>query len=351
MEKVKVNIPPNDSKSYDILIGSGFVKSELKNLLEETKVHFIVDKNVKGLYPDLFSAETFLIEADEHNKRLPTVEEILKFLKYRNCLRGDIVLAIGGGIVGDIVGFASSIYMRGVKFIQVPTTLLSMVDSSVGGKTGVNLEDVKNLVGSFYQPEKVLIDTLFLDTLSDEEFYSGFAEVIKYSLIFDNELYKFLFDNHMEIKKRDKKMLEFIIKRCCEIKASVVEEDEKEKGVRRLLNLGHTFGHAIEIDSDHKIKHGHAVAKGIYLETLFAKKYGLVAKETTDYVKNIFDLYGYDTSYNILNEERFFLALSSDKKTKSDGIVLALTYNIGSGIIKEGIDLNNIKNFLKVPNE
>lgn len=347
MEKVKVNIPANDSKSYDILIDSDFVKNEFRSLLQYKRAHFIVDKNIKKLYPYLFTSDTFLLEADEHNKTFPTVEEILKFLKNRNCLRGDIVLAVGGGIVGDIVGFASSIYMRGVNFIQVPTTLLSMVDSSVGGKTGVNLEDVKNLVGSFYQPQKVLIDTMFLDTLSDEEFYNGFAEVIKYSLVFDNQFYRFLFENSLEIKNRNKKILEFIIKRCCEIKGSVVEEDEKEKGVRRLLNLGHTFGHAIEIDSDHKIKHGNAVAKGIYLETLFAHEYGFVGRESIDFVKKIFDLYGYDTSYNIINKERFFSALSSDKKAKSDGIVLALTYNVGNGIIKEGIDLNDIKKFFE----
>lgn len=349
MERVRVNLVKKESKSYDILIGSDFIKDELSAIHNNPSCHVVMDYNVYRLYPDLYPYKKYIVESDEHNKNLKTIEEMLLFLKERNCLRNDTVYAIGGGIVGDMAGFASAIYMRGIDFIQIPTTLLSMVDSSVGGKTGVNLGDIKNLIGSFHQPKKVFIDTIFLDTLPDEEFYSGFAEVIKYALVFDNEFYDFLLINHKDIKSKKKSILEFIIKRCCEIKAGIVEQDEMEKGPRRLLNLGHTIGHAIEIDSEHQIKHGHAVAKGIYLETFFARNKKWVTDEALESVRKIFELYGYDISYDIKDMERFAIALSSDKKAKKSGIVLALTYSPGNGIIKEKIDLDDLIHFLKVP--
>jgi 3-dehydroquinate synthase len=348
MERVRVNLEKRESKSYDILIGSDFIKNELSAIHNNPSCHVVMDYNVSRLYQHLYPFKKYVVVSDEHNKNLKSIEDMLHFLKERNCLRNDTVYAVGGGIVGDMTGFASAIYMRGIDFIQIPTTLLSMVDSSVGGKTGVNLGDVKNLIGSFHQPKKVLIDTVFLDTLSEEEFYSGFAEVIKYALIFDNEFYNFLLINHKEIKAKKKSTLEFVIKRCCEIKADIVEQDEMEKGPRRLLNLGHTIGHAIEIDSEHQVKHGHAVAKGIYLETCFARNKKWVTDEALEAVRKIFELYDYNINYDIKDMERFVGALSSDKKAKKSGIVLALTYSLGSGIIKEKIDLNDLIHFLKV---
>ncbi|MEF3255780.1 MAG: 3-dehydroquinate synthase [Deferribacterales bacterium] len=347
MERVRINLIKTEDTSYDILIGSDYIKNEVVGLGNYERAHFIVDKNISKLYHDYFINEIFTLNTSEHEKNLTNIEKILSFLKGRGCLRSDTLIAVGGGIVGDMAGFAASIYMRGISFIQVPTTLLSMVDSSVGGKTGVNLGDVKNLIGSFYQPKKVLIDTIFLDTLPDEEFFCGFAEVIKYALIFDNSLYYFLIENKDKILKKDKEIMEFVIKRCCEIKGTVVEEDETEKGIRRLLNLGHTFGHAIEVDSDHKIKHGQAVAKGIYLETLFGVRMGIIPAETLDIIKTIFDIYQYELMYIPKDIDRFMTSLSSDKKAKSNGIVLALTYSLGNGTIKEGIDLVDIKKFFE----
>ncbi len=347
MERVRVNLNQIKDHSYDILIGAGFVKEELLGIANYERAHIVVDKVVKELYGDYFKGESFILTADEHFKNIKTVEEILNFLRHRKAIRSDTIFAVGGGIVGDVVGFAASIYMRGVSFVQVPTTLLSMVDSSVGGKTGVNLGSVKNLIGSFYQPKRVLIDTVFLETLTEEEFKSGLAEVIKYALLFDKEFYDFLLESRDSVLQRDCELLTKIIKRCCELKAQVVEEDETEQGVRRLLNLGHTFGHGIEVDSDHCVKHGLAVAKGIYLEALFAVQQGLINSKVVECIERIFELYGYDLHYKPRSIELFIEAIASDKKAKSSGLVLALTSDVGNGIIKDGIDLNVIKKFFE----
>ncbi|MGC8767744.1 3-dehydroquinate synthase [Calditerrivibrio sp.] len=347
MEKVHVNLNYSKYFSYDILIDHNFVDNELRGIANYNRAHLVVDKNVCELYNSFFVGDIFILNSSEHNKNLNTVYEILNFMKNRKALRNDTLFAVGGGIVGDVAGFAASIYMRGINFIQVPTTLLSMVDSSVGGKTGVNLGDVKNLVGSFYQPKKVLIDTLFLTTLPEDEFKSGLAEVIKYALLFDKDLYEFLISNKTDVVKRREDVIIKIIKRCCELKAKVVEEDETEQGIRKLLNLGHTFGHAIEVDSDHEIKHGIAVAKGIYLEALFAYEKGMIGKNVLDDIEKIFEIYDYDLNYQVRDFTLFINAIGSDKKAMSSGIVLALTSDVGSGIIKSGIDLDSIKKFFE----
>ncbi|MCX8083894.1 MAG: 3-dehydroquinate synthase [Calditerrivibrio sp.] len=347
MEKIRVSLSQRADFSYDIIIGNSFVAEEIRRFSLDSRTHLVVDKNVFVLYGGLFDYEPFLIEADEHNKTFLTVEAILNHLKNRNCLRGDTLIAIGGGIVGDIAGFSASIYMRGIGYIQVPTTLLSMVDSSVGGKTGVNLGNVKNLVGTFYQPKMVLIDTDFLETLSEEEYKSGLAEVIKYAVLFDKGFYDFLLTYRNEILNRNGKIMTDVVKICCDFKRRVVEEDETEKGIRRLLNLGHTFGHGLEVDSDHGIKHGLAVAWGMYMEALFAAECGFINSKVVDDIFNILTAFGYNLNFKI-NDLNFFLdAISSDKKAKSNGLVLALTSEVGNGIIIERIDLNDVKNFFE----
>jgi 3-dehydroquinate synthase len=347
MEKVRVNLNYFCDFSYDILIGEKFVKDELVGVSNFNRAHIIVDRNVFELYKDYFTGDPFIVNAYEHNKSLDTVADILYFLRDRKALRGDTIVAVGGGIVGDVAGFAASIYMRGIPFIQVPTTLLSMVDSSVGGKTGINLGNTKNLVGSFYQPKKVLIDTIFLSTLTEDEFKSGLAEVIKYALLFDKEFYNFLLDKRDLVIKRDEVVMKTIIKKCCEFKAQVVEEDETEQGLRRLLNLGHTFGHGIEVDSNHEIKHGLAVAKGTYLEAMFALEKGFIEYGVVADIKKVFDIYDYDLNYYVKDINNFINAIGSDKKATSSGIVLALTSEVGNGIIVDKIDLNDIKKFFE----
>jgi len=344
MKTVKVDLKKEVDNSYEILIGSDFIKNKLADF-DPNGTFYIIDKNVFNLYPFLHELKNiYVFEASEKSKNINSVTKILNFLKDNNCLRDSNLVAIGGGIVGDVAGFAASIFMRGIDYYQIPTTLLSMVDSSVGGKTGVNLGDTKNLVGSFYQPKAVYIDMNFLNTLSFEEYKNGLAEVIKYAVMFDELFYDMLLKNCAEVKDKGKILADIIFK-CCQIKADVVKDDEKEKGTRMFLNFGHTFGHAIEVDSDHKIKHGFAVATGMYLETLFGQFVNQVDGDVTDKVKTILEKYDFELSYQYLDEEKFIGAIAMDKKARQSGVVLALTRKVGSGMLLRGVELNFIREF------
>ncbi|MBC7196650.1 MAG: 3-dehydroquinate synthase [Deferribacterales bacterium] len=344
MKTVKVDLKKEIDNSYEILIGSDFIKGILADF-DPNATFYVIDKNVFNLYPFLRELKNkYIFETSEKSKNINSVAEILNFLKNSNCLRDSKLVAVGGGIIGDVAGFAASIFMRGIDYYQVPTTLLSMVDSSVGGKTGVNLGDTKNLVGSFYQPKAVYIDMKFLNTLSFEEYKNGLAEVIKYAVMFDESFYNMLIENYAEVEQRGN-ILQDIILKCCQIKADVVKEDEKEKGRRMLLNFGHTFGHAIEVDSEHKIKHGFAVATGMYLETLFGQFMKQVDSDVTDKIRIILERYGFELNYKYLDEEKFIGAIAMDKKARQSGVVLALTQKVGSGMLLKGVELNFIREF------
>ncbi|TYB35810.1 MAG: 3-dehydroquinate synthase [Flexistipes sinusarabici] len=335
MDKVFVDLKKEVDYSYEILIGTGFIGREISSFEAAGNALFLVDENVYNLYSELFSQiPCFVYRAEENRKNFDSVKDILSFFKKKGAHRKNVLVSVGGGITGDVGGFAASVYMRGVPFVNVPTTFLSMVDSSVGGKTGINFDGVKNLVGAFYQPQKVLIDTEFLDTLSDEEFMSGFAEVIKYAAIFDKDFFD-------ELKRpenlKNSEFLKYTIRKCCEIKAEIVKLDEREGGVRRLLNFGHTVGHAVEIDSVHRVKHGHAVAIGMYYETLFAFRKGEAGKEMLEELREMLSVYQYDIDYKISNEALFLDALKSDKKASDNKLVLAVAPHIGKGSIIEDV--------------
>lgn len=344
MKTVKVDLKKEIDNSYEILIGSNFIKDILVDFDPNT-TFYVVDKNVFNLYAFLHNLKNkYIFEASEKNKNIYSVERILNFLKDNNCLRDGKLVAIGGGIVGDVAGFAASIFMRGIDYYQIPTTLLSMVDSSVGGKTGVNLGKTKNLVGSFYQPKAVYVDMNFLNTLSFEEYKNGLAEVLKYAVMFDESFYNILIEDYSEIINRGE-ILEDVILRCCKIKADVVKEDEKEKEARMFLNFGHTFGHAIELDSDHRIRHGFAVATGMYLETLFGQFINQIGSDVVKRIKTILEKYDFMLDYKYLDEDKFLGAIAMDKKARQSGVVLALTQKIGSGILLKGVQLSAIRNF------
>ncbi|KAA0258394.1 3-dehydroquinate synthase [Deferribacter autotrophicus] len=336
-----VNLKKEVDYSYPIIIEKGCIK----NVLEMYHNSFyLIDSKVYSLYESFFENidKKFIFEASEENKKIESVLEILKWLKDEQANRSSKLIVLGGGITGDVGGFAASLYMRGINFIQVPTTLLSMVDSSVGGKTGVNFENRKNFIGSFKQPEKVFIDTAFLSTLADDEYKNGLAEVIKYSLMFDEEFYEFLLSNRNKIAMKKNETVMEMIYRCCKHKADVVRQDELESGIRKFLNFGHTIGHAIEVDSNYSIKHGFAVAIGMYLETLVGVELGEVSEDTLDFVKKILSLYGFDYTYKIKNKDLFINAMMSDKKIENDGLVLSLTNRIGAGKIITGIKLDDV---------
>lgn len=336
MTELKVSIPLSEI-SYKIRIGSGIAKDVLGS--HHAAGGFIVaDKNVADIYHNIMPAGRFYrYAASEENKTLASAEDILKWLKSEGALRDSVLMAVGGGITGDVAGFAAALYMRGIKIIQMPTTLLAMVDSSVGGKTGVNFDGIKNNLGAFHQPREVIIDINFLHTLSNEEFLNGLAESIKIAAIADADFFWFLRENRDAVLKRDEETLEKLISRSCTLKAAVVEADEKESGLRRLLNFGHTVAHAIETDSHHKILHGCAVAMGMIYETEYAFQKGIADKSVLDNVRGVLTEYGYNLKYYPQDKDTFLNALAKDKKATRNGISLALTGKGMTGKIVDGV--------------
>lgn len=258
------------SNSYDVLIGAGLLQNIgtlLLNTFKKTcKVAIISDSNVYPLYGNMVSEQLssvgfevihFVFSAGESSKNAASYLEILNFLAENKVTRSDAVLALGGGVTGDMTGFAAATYLRGIRYIQVPTSLLAMVDSSVGGKTAIDLPAGKNLVGAFYQPSLVVCDLNTLSTLPESVFCDGCAEVIKYGVLYDAALFRHLADNGLQFDK------ETVVSRCIELKRDVVSEDEFDTGERQKLNLGHTIGHGIEAQSNFTITHGQAVAIGM----------------------------------------------------------------------------------------
>lgn len=281
MEKLCIDLNDN---SYMINIDRGLLENLQDFLGEGDKWVIVTDENVDVLYGQKLTqllkdrkVEKIVIPSGEGSKNLQTVEYILKTMLEYSLTRRSKVIALGGGVVGDIAGFCASIYMRGIPFIQVPTTLLAQVDSSVGGKTGVNMPQGKNIVGSFYQPQAVVIDVETLSTLSKRELISGIGEVIKYGIIYDHNFLEYINKNLSKLFALEEEVIIEVIKRCCEIKAEVVSKDEKEEGLRKILNYGHTIGHALETATHYKnYTHGEAVLIGMYYEALMAKKLGYI---------------------------------------------------------------------------
>ena len=356
--------------SYPIFVGKGLL-TDSGNLLKK----YIFNKKIIIVYDNYFSKieglnkhlDTFyksiMKEADSLNlvgidggdktktmsQVTNLVEEILSF----EIDRDTVIIAFGGGVIGDIAGFAASILLRGLEFIQVPTTLLSQVDSSVGGKTGVNGSLGKNLIGSFHQPLAVIADTSVLVSLPDRELKAGFAEIVKYGLISDKIFFSWLTKNYLRILNRDEDILKNAILRSCSIKANIIKNDEKESGNRALLNLGHTFAHAIESFGDHdgRIVHGEAVAIGICMAFNFSCKLGFCVKKEADQVIDLFNISGLPTS--LLHVPNLNIKTSAmmhkfkyDKKTKKNKLTFILNNKIGESFIKNDIDLLALENFI-----
>ncbi len=276
------------SKNYPVYIGKNSLE-EFRETISKFggKILFLIDKNVNKKCSDLVeqilsssdSDHHLIIDCREKNKSLITVQKILKYIIENQFDRSSSIVSIGGGVLGDISGFVASIFMRGIKYYQIPTTILSAVDSSVGGKTGVNFQNVKNLVGTFHQPEGVFINTEFFKTLPKREIISGIGELVKYALI-ESKYYDFYVKEIKNIFFK-KEVSESVIETSIKIKADIVERDEKEEyGIRRILNLGHTFGHGFESASNYRLKHGEAVFWGIYLAILLSIRIGLLPRES-----------------------------------------------------------------------
>jgi 3-dehydroquinate synthase len=285
---------------YNLLDVKSTIKVKLGSALKFIKKHpsyTIADKQVANLYPDYILPNTYIISANEKNKSFLAAEKFVKWLSLNGCTRKDSITALGGGVTSDMAGFAASVYMRGIDVNIIPTTLLSMVDSAIGGKTAVNAGGIKNLAGAFHQPKNVIIDPLFLDTLNQKDYLSGLGEVIKTAAIADTKLFEMLAKEHTKVMARDKDIMEEVISRVCGIKAALVNEDPLDRGRRVLLNAGHTIAHAIESDSKYKIPHGHAVAIGLHMETKAGERLGYTEKGTAAQLAELLTLYGYPLFY------------------------------------------------------
>ena len=284
MTEIKVKLVKNIDDSYDIVIGKGIINelvSKIQNSVKSGQCLIITDTNVAKYHLEtvksiLISAGykilVYVFEAGERSKSRVVKEQIEDFMLENNVDRSSFILALGGGVTGDLAGFVAATYCRGIPFVQVPTTLLSQVDSSVGGKVAVDTPHAKNMIGAFYQPKLVFIDTETLQTMPNDLRLNGIGEIVKHGIIRDLSLFEFIEANVERIKNYDADIMTDIVARNCNIKRSVVETDEKESGLRKILNFGHTLGHAIEALSDYKIMHDECVLIGMYYETLCAVK-------------------------------------------------------------------------------
>lgn len=329
MKTVKVNA----SSSYDIIIGDGLLDCLGEYALKavgKCRVCIVTDDKVDSLYgvrakqsleKSGYNSEKFVIKNGEESKNTTNLVNLLEYLAENRFTRSDCIVALGGGVVGDLAGFAAGVYLRGIRFIQVPTTLLAAVDSSVGGKTAVDLAAGKNLAGVFHQPSLVLCDIRTLDTLDDEIFSDGCAEVIKYAVINDKPMFE-------RLKSGIKSNVEDVIAACVEHKADIVSKDEFDRGCRQLLNLGHTVGHAIELCSGLKISHGSAVAMGTVIISKIAVALGVCPEEDLMEITALLKKEGLPTECPYGARELAHAA-SADKKRAGDSITLIVPYGIG----------------------
>ena len=321
------------SRCYNVTIGSGILQELGRSVKKEQRLAVITDQNVAHLYRERVEqimagrqVEFFVFSPGEEAKCFERLSEILEWLADLQMTREDMIIALGGGVTGDLAGFAASVYLRGIPFIQIPTTLLAAIDSSVGGKTAVNLKAGKNLAGSFYQPQQVICDVELLKTLSDENLAEGIAEAVKYGILGDPDLFEQLSSG----QSRDS--LEDIIYHCVVMKRDVVEEDEFDTGNRQLLNLGHTFGHCIEKLSKYEIPHGRAVAVGLALIARAAAAFGHLSTQDRDRIIRALESNRLPVTCDY-QWEAMMEVMKRDKKRRGDTITLILPVRIGECIL------------------
>src|SRR5512147_237573 len=355
-----VNVDLGD-RSYDIEIGADLDRAgeRLQGLGLGRKMAVVTNPMVKNLYgarliDSLKSAGFLVMSIDipdgEHSKSLDWANAIYTALLINSFDRKSALVALGGGVIGDLTGFAAATFMRGVPFIQVPTTLLAMVDSSVGGKTGVNHPLGKNMIGAFYQPRKVLMDLGVLKSLPKEEFLAGMAEVIKYGVIRDAAFFDYLDKNREMILALEPAALEYIIRRSCEIKAEVVAKDERESGLRAILNFGHTVGHAIETAESYALRHGYAVAIGMVYASRLAHKAGLCDASVPERVETLVRAYGLPADLSALRSRPSVAGLMDtmqiDKKAEGGKVKFVLPKKIGEVVITKEWEEEQLRDLL-----
>ncbi|MEK7124565.1 MAG: 3-dehydroquinate synthase, partial [Patescibacteria group bacterium] len=331
--------------------------AELKNKPLANAYAIITDSNVEKIHGKKLlknfqnkNIHSHLIsfQAGEKNKTRKTKENIENDMLELALGRDTCIIALGGGVVGDVAGFVAATYMRGIPYIQIPTTLLAMVDSSIGGKVAVDTLNAKNAIGTFYQPKKVIIDLNFLKTLPKNELANGLAEIIKYALIKDKDFFNFLEKNVDKILNHDPDALKRTIKRSCEIKAEIVVQDEKEKGIRRILNYGHTIGHAIETSLSYEISHGQAIAIGMAYAAKLSAKLGFLHQDSVIRQNNLLEYIGlpHKLSHHKLRPKKLLECMRLDKKIINGKMNFILLNSIGDAFISDEVALEDIKNII-----
>ena len=345
---LKLNV--KTSKPYDVIIGKGLIENigkEITDIKKPCKCIIVSDDNVWALYGEKIKRSLInvgfeicecVFKNGEGSKNMETVLSLLECCFENQLTRSDLAIALGGGIVGDVCGFMASVYLRGIDFIQIPTTLLSAIDSSVGGKTGVNCKYGKNLIGAFRQPIKVICDTDTFNTLPDDIYTAGICEALKYGVIRDKKLFYDISDRSFNMEE--------MIYRCVEIKAEIVANDEFDHGERQLLNFGHTLAHSIEALSEYKISHGHAVGIGMLLMAKACEKKGLCESGASDSIKTALINYNVNDAISFTPKELSEIALK-DKKRKGDGITIVIPEYIGKCSL-HNIKISELEEFITV---
>lgn len=334
---------------YDIVFAKDFegLLEELAELeIEKKRLCIVTDSNVDKLYGEevkellqnnCLKVCKFVFPAGEDHKTLDTIRDLYTFLIQEGFDRKDMLLALGGGVVGDMTGYAAATYLRGIDFIQIPTTLLAQADSSIGGKTGVDFDGYKNMVGAFKMPRLVYMNLSVLKSLDDRQFYSGFAEVMKHGLIKDSMFYEWLLENMYEICERDVDVLEEMLMRSCSVKKLVVEKDPTEQGDRALLNLGHTIGHAIEKAKNFELYHGECVALGIVAAAYISWKKEMLSMDEYYEIRDMFVPFYLPITVEGINPEEVLKLTKSDKKMEAGKIKFVLLKKIGKAVIDKTV--------------
>lgn len=343
-------VKSNEKWIYDIVLEDSFqsLHTELKKIYPAMKQKFCIvsDSNVAPLHLETLKKALgipkeqlfeFIFPAGEENKNLATVSNLYEFLIQNHFDRKDVLIAFGGGVVGDLTGFAASTYLRGIDFLQIPTTLLSQVDSSVGGKTGVDFLQYKNMVGAFYQPKLVYMNLTLLRTLPEKQLISGLGEILKHGLIKNKDYFYWMQKNVASVKALELDVMEKVVYQSCLIKRDVVERDTNEAGERALLNFGHTIGHAIEKLSDFSLYHGECVCIGCIAASYISMKHGNISKEDLAVIEETFHDFGFITKVGGYQAQQILAATKSDKKMVGSKVKFILLQEIGTAYINQDL--------------
>lgn len=359
MENNRLSILYNKKPCYEIVFEQSFEKlsEELKQFdIENKRLAIITDSNVAGLYaeeiekivtPCCKKVVTYQFPAGEENKNLDVIRDIYKFLIENSFDRKDMLLALGGGVTGDMTGYAAATYLRGIDFVQIPTTLLSQADSAIGGKTGVDFDGYKNMVGAFKMPRLVYMNVSVLNTLPERQYFAGFAEIMKHGLIKDEAFYLWLIENMYEICDKNPETLLEMLYRSCVIKKQVVEKDPEEKGERALLNFGHTIGHSIEKAKNFSLYHGECVALGAVAAAFISYKRNMIKMEEYYEIRDMFVPFNLPISVDHIEPSEIVKLTRADKKMEAGKIKFILLQKIGKAVIEDTVTEEEILEAVK----